>query len=100
MRKTKNISIPICLKYMLQPRNRLKNIAMFYIDGFRRMTVGRSLWALIIIKLIIFFAVLKLFFFPDILSTRYSDDESRADAVRKALSLAQTTDNQTTDKIP
>ncbi len=95
MRKTKNISIPICLKYMLQPRNRLKNIAMFYIDGFRR-----SLWALIIIKLIIFFAVLKLFFFPDILSTRYSDDESRADAVRKALSVAQTTDNQTTDKIP
>ncbi len=46
------------------------------------------------------FAVLKAVFFPDILSTRYSDDESRADAVRKALSVAQTTDNQTTDKIP
>lgn len=63
----------------------LKNVAAFYIDGFRRMTVGRYLWALIIVKLIIFFAILKLFFFPDILATRYADDDARAAAVRSAL---------------
>lgn len=63
----------------------LKNVAVFYIDGFRRMTVGRYLWALIIVKLIIFFAILKLFFFPDILATRYADDDARAAAVRSAL---------------
>ncbi len=56
-----------------------------YADGFRSMTVGRKLWALIIIKLVIFFAILRLFFFPDILSTRYDSDEARADAVREAL---------------
>ncbi|MBP3639184.1 MAG: DUF4492 domain-containing protein, partial [Muribaculaceae bacterium] len=46
----------------------LTRIWRFYADGFRRMTVGRSLWLLIIVKLVIIFAVIKLFFFPDILS--------------------------------
>ncbi len=56
-----------------------------YYDGFRSMTVGRKLWALIIVKLAIIFLVLKLFFFPDILQTEYDSDESRANAVRKSL---------------
>lgn len=56
-----------------------------YRDGFRSMTIGRYLWAIIIVKLLIMFLVLKLFFFPDILRTRYDDDASRAEAVRDAL---------------
>lgn len=56
-----------------------------YVDGFRSMTVGRKLWMLIIAKLVLFFLVLKLFFFPDILSTNFDTDEQRADAVRSAL---------------
>lgn len=56
-----------------------------YADGFRSMTVGRSLWALIIIKLAIFFLIFKLFFFPDILQENYPDDAARAQAVRTAL---------------
>lgn len=40
----------------------------FYRDGFRAMTVGRYLWALILIKLFILFFVFKLFFFPTCLS--------------------------------
>lgn len=49
------------------------------------MTVGRSLWAIIIIKLFIMFAVIKLFFFPDRLASEYENDEQRADAVRTEL---------------
>ena len=45
--------------------NGLKRIARFYIDGFREMTLGRTLWAIILVKLFVLFAVLKLFFFPD-----------------------------------
>ena len=41
-----------------------------YVDGFRSMTVGRRLWAIIIIKLVILFAIFRLFFFPDILNDR------------------------------
>lgn len=61
-----------------------KTWALYY-DGFRGMTVGRKLWVIIILKLIIFFAILKVFFFPDILSSRYDNDEERAGAVREAL---------------
>ncbi|MCM1051215.1 MAG: DUF4492 domain-containing protein [Paenibacillus sp.] len=65
--------------------NLLTRIFRFYLDGFRTMTVGRKLWALIIIKLVIFFLVFKLFLFPDILSRDYDTDEERADAVRENL---------------
>ena len=58
---------------------------MFYVEGFRNMTIGRSLWAIILIKLFIMFAVIKLFFFPNKLSSDYDSDEQRADAVRTEL---------------
>ncbi|MCH5222300.1 MAG: DUF4492 domain-containing protein [Muribaculaceae bacterium] len=70
---------------MVSLKNFFRRVADLYIDGFRNMTIGRSLWLLIIIKLVIFFAVLKLFFFPDVLATHYPDDEARATAVREAL---------------
>lgn len=49
------------------------------------MTVGRKLWLLIIIKLFIIFAILKLFFFPNLLQRDYNTDAERADAVRESL---------------
>ena len=61
------------------------HIYRLYYDGFRNMTIGRTLWAVIIVKLVVIFAVLKLFFFPDLLTDRYDTDEERADAVREAL---------------
>ena len=67
----------------------IKRIFRFYAEGFRSMAVGRSLWLLIIIKLVILFAVLKVFFFPDILSSGYDTDSERAEAVRSSL-----TDNE------
>jgi len=42
----------------------------FYIEGFRGMTLGRTLWFIILLKLFIMFFVLKIFFFPNFLSSR------------------------------
>lgn len=56
-----------------------------YADGFRQMTVGRRLWAIIIIKVVILFAVFRMFFFPDILQENYDSDAERAAAVRSNL---------------
>ncbi len=39
-------------------------VVRFYLEGFRSMTLGRTLWAIILLKLFIMFAVLKAFFFP------------------------------------
>lgn len=63
----------------------LKEIFHMYVDGFRHMTVGRTLWALIIVKLILLFLVVKLFFFPDVLKRDYDSDAERATAVRHNL---------------
>ena len=54
------------------------------------MTVGKSLWIIILLKLFIFFVVMKLLFFPNILSRDYDNDEDRAEAVRTNL-LKKTT---------
>ena len=36
-----------------------------YYDGFRSMTLGKTLWLVILVKLFIMFFILKLFFFPN-----------------------------------
>ncbi len=63
----------------------LKRIYHFYRDGFRQMTLGRTLWKIIFIKLFIMFAVLKFFFFPDFLATNFATDKQRADYVIEQL---------------
>ena len=47
-----------------------------YADGFRSMRLGRTLWAIILIKLFIIFVVLKLFFFPNFLKQHAEGDEA------------------------
>lgn len=63
----------------------LLRIWRFYLEGFRGMTLGKTLWAIILIKLFILFFILKLFFFPDILQQRFDTDEERANAVIENL---------------
>ena len=60
-------------------------IFKFYVDGFRSMTVGKTLWFIIGIKLLIMFAVLKIFFFPDFLKTNFENDSERSDYVIEQL---------------
>lgn len=68
-------------------KTKFNNIVSLYIDGFRSMTVGKWLWALILVKLTLFFLLLKLFFFPDVLKENYDTDDQRAEAVRSALTI-------------
>ena len=56
-----------------------------YYDGFRNMTVGKTLWIIILVKVFIFFVVMKLLFFPNLLKRDFSTDEERADHVRNEL---------------
>lgn len=53
--------------------NILRRVYDLYADGFRQMTIGRTLWTVIIIKLVIIFAVLKVFFFPDFLKSNAAE---------------------------
>ncbi len=53
-----------------QIRKALINVWNFYIEGFRSMTLGKTLWLIILIKLFIMFCVLRPFFFPRYLNEK------------------------------
>ena len=49
------------------------------------MTVGRTLWAIVAIKLFIMFAILKVFFFPNFLDSKFEKEEDKAGFVKTEL---------------
>ncbi len=55
-----------------------------YFEGFRNMTLGKTLWAVILIKLFIIFAILKIFFFPNYID-EHASDENKSDFVANEL---------------
>lgn len=57
----------------------------FYSDGFRNMTWGRQLWLLVLIKLFILFAVLRVFFFRPYYGGM--SDEQRESSVATELTV-------------
>ncbi len=64
----------------------IKRILFFYIDGFKNMSsLGQKLWLIIIIKLVVIFVVLKVFFFPTI------DSKIKTTQAKEALYLKQLT---------
>jgi len=56
-----------------------------YYDGFRSMTIGKTLWVIIAIKLVVIFVVVKLLFFPNFLSSKSDTDEGKAEYVREQV---------------
>lgn len=60
----------------------LKNIYSFYVNGFRNLDrLGIKLWIIIAIKLFIMFAVLKIFFFPDFLNSKFNSDKEKGEYI-------------------
>lgn len=46
---------------------------------------GRQVWIIIIVKLFVIFVLLKLFFFPDFLKTKFDTDDERSDYVLEQI---------------
>ncbi len=63
----------------------LKKVFKFYIEGFKTMPkYGRRLWLIILIKVFIMFAILKVFFFQGHLN-QFETDEEKSEYVSKQL---------------
>ena len=62
--------------------NFFRRVALFYYEGFKSMTVGKTLWVIVLIKLFIMFAILRVFFFQPVLKC---SDEQNAQTVRSNL---------------
>ena len=62
--------------WRMKKNNIAYRIVDLYYDGFRSMKLGKTLWCIIIVKLFIIFAILKVFFFPNILKERAEGNEA------------------------
>lgn len=72
--------------------NIFKKVFNFYYDGFRSMTWGRKLWIIILVKLFIMFAILRIFFFQDFLGSRFGSDTEKSDYVIEELTKRKSND--------
>lgn len=64
----------------------MKKIISLYYQGFKNMSKdSKKLWVIILIKLFIMFAVLKVFFFPDFLNSKYTSEKDKSDHVIEQL---------------
>ena len=66
-------------------KNLILSIWNFYADGFKNMTWGKPLWFLIILKAVILFAILRVFFFKPVMAGK--TDEQKSEYVGTQLEL-------------
>ncbi len=71
----------------------LSDFVFMYIDGFKNLTWGKPLWIIILIKLFIMFAILKVFFFPNFLNSKFDTAEKKSEYVSEELTKIQTNNN-------
>ncbi|MBR0255268.1 MAG: DUF4492 domain-containing protein [Bacteroidales bacterium] len=58
-------------------RHMMSSVWLFYRDGFRNMTWGRPLIWLILLKVFILFAILRVFFFKPVMAGLSDEERSR-----------------------
>jgi hypothetical protein len=69
-------------------------LVRFYYEGFRDMSAwGSKVWVVIIIKLFIIFAILRLFFLHDFLHDKYDNDKQRGNYVLEQLTNSANTND-------
>ena len=61
----------------------LRTVFYFYVNGFRAMTWGRTLWIILILKLILFFGIIRFVFLRPALAGL--DDEAKSETVGRNL---------------
>ena len=64
-------------------------IYRFYLEGFREMKLGKTLWLIILVKLFIMFFILRLFFFPNYLNKAAVGSDNEEYVSRELILRAQ-----------
>lgn len=78
---------------MKNRKNKFSAVWHLYSDGFRNMTWGKPLWGVIILKVIILFAVLRVFFFKPAMAGM--TDEQKSEQVGSHLTNPQVPEHDT-----
>ena len=82
---------------MNEKLNRFAAVWHLYRDGFKNMTWGKPLWGLIILKAIILFAVLRVFFFKPAMAGM--SDRQKSEQVGRHLTNPSNANNGQTINI-
>lgn len=64
--------------------NLFRNVLGLYIEGFRNMQLGKTLWLVILIKIFVIFAVLKVFIYDTSLKS-FETQEAKSSFVLENL---------------
>ena len=59
----------------------INKIYNFYLDGFKNMKIGKTLWKIIFIKLTVIFVFLNYFIHDKSINTEYKSDQSKSNYV-------------------
>jgi len=73
------------LKNLMEKIKSCSDFFAMYIEGFKNLTWGKPLWIIILLKLFIMFAILKVFFFPNLLNSQFQTDKEKSEYVLKEL---------------
>ncbi|AXH10410.1 DUF4492 domain-containing protein [Malaciobacter halophilus] len=65
--------------------NYLKSVFNLYYEGFRNLTVGKSLWKIVIIKLITILVILNIFVYDKSFKSEYKTEQEKQDFVFKNM---------------
>ncbi|EOH0467497.1 DUF4492 domain-containing protein, partial [Campylobacter jejuni] len=65
----------------------ISQIFNFYKEGFKNLTLGKTLWKIIFIKLFVMFVILKLFVFDVNFNSIFKSDKEKSTFVLKNLTL-------------
>ncbi len=63
----------------------LLQIFNFYKEGFKNLTLGKTLWKIIFIKLFVMFIILKLFIFDVNFNSAFKNDNEKSNFVIENL---------------
>ena len=60
----------------------IKGVYRFYYNGFTGMSSwGKKSWIVVLVKLFIMFAILRIFFFHDFLDSKFDNDADKVNYV-------------------
>jgi hypothetical protein len=69
----------------------INKIVLFYVDGFKNLSsLGKKLWLIIIIKLMVIFVVLKVFFFPTVDNVVKDKNQKEALFIKQLTTIPST----------
>lgn len=63
----------------------LQTVYGFYLEGFKKMVIGRVLWKIVALKIALIVLVLNYFVYDRSIKTEYKTEQQRSDFVYRNL---------------